>query len=234
MPEFNFIVAFLAGLASFLSPCVLPLVPAFLGYLSGVSLKNAEGEGARLKIFLNTLFFVIGFSVVFAVVGVIVSSALTNASLDVRDWLARIGGIVIIAFGLFVLGLLPLDFLEKERKLSPIKTKYSYLTSFLFGASFAVGWSPCVGAILGSVLTLAATRPGEAFPLLLAYAIGLGVPFLVVGAFASKALGWFNSLSWLKWFNLVVGVILIILGVLVFTNTLSLVADLTLARFVTQ
>ncbi len=231
MAEFNLLLAFLAGLASFLSPCVLPLVPAFLGYLGGVSLKNADSSDARLKVFLNTVFFVLGFSVVFALIGILLATALSNASLDVRDWLGRIGGVVIIGFGLFVLGLLPLDFLEKERKISPVKTKYSYLTSFLFGASFAVGWTPCVGAILGSVLTLAATEPASAFPLLLAYALGLGVPFLIVGALASKALPWFNSLTWLKWFNIAVGIILIILGVLVFTNTLSLAADLTFARF---
>src|SRR3989338_7702518 len=157
MVEVSLIAAFIGGIVSFLSPCVLPLIPGFLAYLSGTSLGDTSSS-ARVKMFLNSLFFVLGFSVVFALLGVLLNTILSQSSYLIQEWLGRIGGIIIIIFALYLLGLLKLPFLEKEHKIN-VKKRFSitYVTSFVFGAAFAVGWTPCVGAILGAVLALAIT-----------------------------------------------------------------------------
>lgn len=224
MVEPTIIVAFIAGLVSFVSPCVLPLIPGFLAYLSGAS---AVQQGARLRMFLNSLAFVLGFSVVFALLGVLLNTVLERVSYTVQTWLSRIGGAIIILFALYILGLIRVGFFEREHKLA-IKKKFSitYITSFVFGSAFAVGWTPCVGAILGSVFALAVTKPGLGFILLMSYALGLGIPFLLVGLFTAQAIKLINkSATILKYFNIVVGILLLILGVLVFTNKLNVVAN---------
>jgi len=221
-------VAFIAGLVSFLSPCVLPIIPGFLAYLAGASLSEAETR--KRDIFLNALFFVLGFSFVFSLLGVLLNSILANIAYDALTWLSRIGGIIIVFFGVYLTGIIQIPFLEREYKISvKIKFKSRYLSSFVFGAAFAVGWTPCVGAVLGGILALAATQPGIAFSLLFAYSLGLGIPFLVVGLFAAPAAGWINKLgSWLKIINFIFGIILIGLGVLIFTRSLSLIANFEL------
>jgi cytochrome c-type biogenesis protein len=221
MADVTILLVFVAGILSFLSPCVLPLLPGFLGYLSGTSI-----DGDRKKLFLNSVAYVLGFASVFALLGVLLNTTLQGSSGAVQLWLGRIGGIIIIVFGLHLTGLLRIPWLQQERTIRVKKFSISYVTSFLFGASFAVGWSPCVGAVLGSVLALAATQPGTSFGLLLAYSLGLGVPFLIVGLFSSQALVYIQRYGkFLTYFNIIVGIFLIILGVLVFTQTLSLVAN---------
>ncbi len=224
MVEPTIIVSFIAGLISFISPCVLPLIPGFLAYLSGTSTGQ---QGIRLKIFLNSLAFVLGFSVVFALLGVLLNTVLERVSYVVQTWLSRIGGIVIILFALYILGLIKVSFLERDHKFA-VKKKFSitYLTSFVFGAAFAVGWTPCVSAILGSVFALAVTKPSLGFVLLMSYALGLGIPFLLVGLFTTQAVNLINrSATVLKYFNIVVGILLLILGILVFTNKLNVVSN---------
>ena len=224
MIEPTVIVAFVAGLVSFVSPCVLPLIPGFLAYLSGTSTGQ---QGARLKVFLNSVAFVLGFSVIFALLGVLLNTVLERVSYNVQTWLSRIGGIVIILFALYILGLIKISFLEREHKFA-VKKKFSitYLTSFVFGAAFAVGWTPGVSAILGSILALAVTKPSLSFILLLSYALGLGLPFLLVGLFTTQATQLISkSATLLKYFNIVVGILLLILGILVFTNKLNVVAN---------
>lgn len=185
-------------------------------------------EKKQWTIFLNSVFFVLGFSVVFSIVGVLLQSVLSNVSFTVQKWLGYIGGTIIIFFGIYLLGLIRVPFLEQEHKLR-VKRKfsYSYITSFVFGAAFAVGWTPCVGAILGAILTLAVTNPGSAFPLLLSYSLGLGMPFLIVGLFTDKASDFISkSGKWLKYVNYFFGCVLIILGILIFTNQLSRIASI--------
>src|SRR3989338_6661917 len=191
MAEPTLIIAFIAGIVSFVSPCVLPLIPGFLAYLSGTS---AGQQGARLKIFMNSVAFVLGFSVIFALLGVLLNTILERVSYNVQTWLSRIGGIIIILFALYILGLIKINFLEREHKFA-VKKKFSitYVTSFVFGAAFAVGWTPCVSAILGSVFALAVTNPSLGFVLLLSYALGLGVPFLLVGLFTTQAVKLINK-----------------------------------------
>ena len=224
MVEPTIVVAFIAGIVSFISPCVLPLIPGFLAYLSGTSTGQ---QGARLKIFLNSVAFVLGFSVIFALLGVLLNTILERVSYTVQTWLSRLGGVIIILFALYILGLIKISFLEREHKIA-VKKKFSitYVTSFVFGAAFAVGWTPCVSAILGSVFALAVTKPGLGFILLMSYALGLGIPFLLVGLFTTQAVALINkSATVLKYFNIVVGILLLILGILVFTNKLNVVAN---------
>lgn len=239
MTEVTLIIAFAAGLVSFLSPCVLPIVPGFLAYLAGASLSSQksrqEGEHGevqtfgRLPIFLNSLFFVVGFSTVFALLGVLLSTILESITYEAQEWLARIGGTIVIVFGFYLTGLVRISFLERPYTFRITKRFNSrYMTSFAFGAAFAAGWTPCVGAALGAILGLAATAPGTAFQLLFAYSLGLGLPFLAVGLFATQATGLIQRYRTVTcYLARVFGVVLVVLGVLVFTQSLSLIANLS-------
>lgn len=228
MIELGIIFAFLAGLVSFLSPCILPIIPGFLAYLAGASLKDAAAK--RWEMFLNSFFFVIGFSLVFAAFGVLLNTLLEAIAYDVQVWLSRVGGAIIIFFGLYLTGLINIPFLEREYKPRVnVRFRSRYLTSILFGAAFAAGWTPCVGAVLGSILGLAVSSPGTAFYLLLAYSLGLGIPFLIVGLFASQASGIISRYgNAIKYVKIIFGVLLVILGILAFTQNLNRIANLEL------
>lgn len=246
MIETSVLVSALAGAGSFFSPCILPIVPAFVSYLSGTTLSEVQNQNkggqdqsqitikrmTRLDIFLNTVYFVLGFSLVFAVLGVIFSSVLVNIGAGFQGTLQWVGGIVIVVFGAYLILSTKFRQLNFERRITNLpRFKTTYLTSFMFGAAFASGWSPCVGPILGSTLTLAATAPGAAYNSLLAYALGLGVPFLITGAFFSQATGIIRKMvKHLKYFNPVMGAVLIVLGILVFTNQLSIIGNFPLSE----
>jgi cytochrome c-type biogenesis protein len=269
MVEINVVVSALAGAGSFFSPCILPIIPAFISYLSGTTLhevQNSNGtsndnnddnnnnntisttrgstvaaeskqsltikRSIRLNIFLNTVYFVLGFSLVFAVLGVILNSVLATVGIGFQSVLQSIGGVVIILFGAYLILSIKLKRLNFEKRMTKLpRFKTSYITSFVFGAAFAAGWTPCVGPILGSTFTLAATAPGAAYNSLLAYSLGLGIPFLITGAFFSQATGLIRRMvRYLKYFNPIMGAVLIILGILVFTNQLALLGNFPLAN----
>ena len=264
MAEINIIVSAIAGMASFFSPCILPILPAFISYLSGSTLheisninktktsvdnENVESninintinsnkksisvqKSIRVNIFLNTVYFVLGFSVIFAVLGVALNSVLANIGTTFQNTLQIIGGIVIISFGVFLILSSKINNLNFERKFTRVpKFKTSYITSFVFGIAFAAGWTPCVGPILGSTFTLAATSPAEAYNLLLAYSLGLGTPFLITAAFFSRATGLIKKMvKYLKYFNTAMGTFLIIFGILIFTNQLNILGNFPLAN----
>ncbi len=182
------------------------------------------------KIFINSVFFVMGFALIFSIVGILLQTILTSVAYEVQDWLARIGGVIIIFFGLYLLGLVKPGFLQREHKFKVKKFSSSYVTSFVFGSAFAVGWTPCVTAALGAILALAAVQPSSAFILLMAYTLGLGIPFLLVGLFTSQAQDLINKMGGkVKYANYTFGVLLIAVGVLVFTNELSRIADFAFA-----
>ncbi|MGN6624395.1 MAG: cytochrome c biogenesis CcdA family protein, partial [Candidatus Nitrosocosmicus sp.] len=229
-------------------PCILPIIPGFLSYLSSSSIRETNNEqGAldnkaqynkdstiiitkktKINIFINTIYFVLGFSLIFSVLGVILNGVLaTSIGNNFQHYLSYVGGIVIAAFGVNLILSLKIRQLNIEKKITKIpKFKTSYLTSFVFGIAFAAGWTPCVGPILGSTFTLAATNPGTAYNLLLAYSLGLGIPFLITGAFFSKAIGIIKKITkHLKYFNIVTGSILIIVGILIFFNQLTLLIN---------
>lgn len=224
MAEITIVLAFVAGIVSFLSPCILPLVPAFISYLSGISVNemSTNPKKARVTIFINSVFFVVGFASVFTILGIILNTVLASIAYDVRIWLSWIGGAVIVLFGIYLLGLVKIGFLEKEHKLKPRKLKWSYPTSFVFGVAFAAGWTPCVGPVLGAILTLAIVTPSVATWLLIAYAIGLGIPFLIAGLFTSQASTFIKkSERYMKPFRIIMGLLLIIIGIMVFTGYIN-------------
>ncbi|PJE76152.1 cytochrome C biogenesis protein [Candidatus Uhrbacteria bacterium CG10_big_fil_rev_8_21_14_0_10_48_11] len=223
---FSLGLAVSAGIVSFLSPCILPIIPGYLAYLAGVS--GSETEGNRGQIFLNAVFFVLGFSFIFALLGVLLNTLLAAVAYDVQLWLARIGGLVIIFFGLYLTHLIHIPMLDVRRQVnvSPTRFPSRYVSSFVFGAAFAVGWTPCVGAVLGGILGLAASAPGSAFGLLLAYALGLGLPFLLVGAFTAEATTLIRRYAnTLRYIEIIFGAVLIVLGILVFTQSLNRIAS---------
>ena len=234
MAETTFAVAVLAGVSSFVAPCILPMIPAFLAYISGTTLSDLnQSKGSktivinRVNIILNSVFFVLGFSIVFSVLGVVINSVLSSSSLV--EGLNQIGGIVIVGFGVFLLLSSKVNKLNFEKKFFPNRTKASYPMSFVFGLAFAAGWTPCVGPILGTILTLAATTPSIAFNLLLVYSLGLGVPFILIGIFYSRATKIIRAMSrHLKYYNLILGGFIVILGILVFTNQLAYIANFPL------
>jgi cytochrome c-type biogenesis protein len=226
--EIGIAVAFAAGVLSFLSPCVLPLVPSYLSFVSGVGLEDLEqGDGnVRRTAFIHSLFFVLGFSLVFLALGA--SATLIGRWLrEYQVWIARIGGFVIALFGLYLLGLRPGMFLQRERRVHLRNKPLGYLGSTLVGITFGAGWSPCIGPILGGILTFAATRQtmGEGLMLLGFYSAGLAVPFLV----SSLALSWFLSTfdrfkKWIPWVERISGVLLLAVGILLMSGRFTALA----------
>lgn len=234
MADITIPIAFLAGIVSFLSPCILPLLPVFLTFLAGTSLPSSQEftRESRFRVIGASIFFVLGFSLVFSVLGVLLQSVLEAYAYDIRQYIGYVGGALIIGFGFMMMGLIHVDFLEREYKFNVKKSHSMAVTSFLFGAAFAVGWTPCVGAVLGAVLTLAATQPSTAFPLMLAYSFGLGIPFILAGVFISRARGFIQWISpHLPMLNKVFGLVMIILGILIFTGRLVGVVNIISAPF---
>ena len=187
-------LAFLAGLASFLSPCVFSLVPAYIGYLSGRSLANPEGstQDKRLTAFLHGLMFVLGFSVVFVTLG-LAASVIGAFLQDLSFYLAKIGGIIVVIFGLHMTGLFRIKFLEYDlRPQSAQHQRQGYVSSFLMGVFFSAGWAPCVGPVLGAILTFAINGGDISTGALLLsfYSLGLGIPFLI----AALGIGWVTKI----------------------------------------
>jgi len=231
MDLFLVIPAFVAGLITFIAPCTLPLVPAYLGFISGVSLDDLKDpqklKKARLKIFLNGLFFVIGFSSVFVILGTLIGFVGGVFLAPYRLWLTRIGGIFVIIFGLFMLNVLKIPFLARERKITPpaIFNRGTPLNSLILGSAFGFGWTPCVGPILGAILLLASTT-ATAFKgafLLLIFSLGLAVPFLIIAlgiGWASKRLAKISK--YLNIVSIIGGVFLILLGILLLTDNMAL------------
>jgi cytochrome c-type biogenesis protein len=224
-------LAFLAGLASFLSPCVFSLVPAYVGYLGGLSTGAAgseNGKSNRWLTFSHGLAFVLGFSVVFVLFGVV--AAYAGALLfDLRFWLAKIGGIVVVVFGLHMIGVFHLPFLAYDTRVQQAPDpKWGYLSSALMGVFFSAGWSPCVGPVLGAILTLAINGGSISLgaTLLTAYSIGLGIPFLV----AALGIGWVTTIlrkygKTMRYVEIAMGVILVVIGVMLFTGAFELIAQ---------
>src|SRR5690242_19906796 len=212
------------------------MIPAFLAYISGTTLTDLQRNNgtinlvaSRLNILLNTIFFVAGFTIVFSILGVVLNSVVSYSAGSLLSDFNHIGGIIIIAFGVFMLLSSKISKLNFEKKIIPNKAKTSYPLSFVFGLAFATGWTPCIGPILGSILTLAATSPSHAFILLLSYSAGLGIPFILMGVFFSRFTRFIRSMSkHLKYYSVIMGSFIIILGVLVYTNQLAAIASFPL------
>ncbi len=217
-------VAFAAGLLSFLSPCVLPLVPSYIGFLTGMSLSEM---GDRRRVALgHALLFVLGFSLVFVLLGAS-ATALGRALNYYQLWLQRIGGVLIIGFGLICLGVIKVGFLSQERRLQVEQKPVGYLGSALVGMAFGAGWTPCIGPVLGAILGLAATAHdlSRGMLLLAVYSAGLAVPFLIAAVALDAFLGWFQRFRrYLPWVMRVSGVLLIFVGILMVTGEFTRLA----------
>jgi cytochrome c-type biogenesis protein len=226
-PQVSFAVAFSAGLLSFLSPCVLPLIPSYVGFLTGMSADELqEGVARRATAVLHGLWFVAGFSLVFVLLGA-AASALGSLMRDSQHWLGRIGGVLLILFGLYLLGVIRPAFLMRERRIQLSRKPLGYFGSGVVGFTFGAAWTPCIGPILGGILTLAATSHalGEGMALLAVYALGLAVPFLLTAFALDRFLVWFQKFRpYMVWVDRVAGVMLIVLGILLVTDRFTLLA----------
>ena len=217
------LVAFSAGLFSFLSPCVLPLFPSYLSFITGMSVDRLASEvtaAARTRVLLHSLAFILGFSAVFVSLGASFSAA-GQFLLDYRDWIRIGGGVLIVIFGLYIAGALRIGILGRTQQLQIRSKPAGLLGSFLVGLTFAIGWTPCVGPILGSILTLASNDKtvGEGITLLLSYSAGLGLPFLLSSIALGVFLRFFRRYRpFIPTVERAAGALLVIVGVLVATN----------------
>ncbi len=222
-------LAFIAGVASFLSPCVLALVPAYIGYLGGRAAGGDGGLNNRVITFLHGVAFVVGFSLVFVSLGV-AASALGGLLYDVRTWLGRLGGLVVIVFGLHMIGVFRIPFLEYDTRLQELPDpKLGYLSSALMGVFFSAGWSPCVGPVLGAILTLALNGGSisKGVIMLTSYSAGLAIPFLL----AALGIGWVTTIlrrfgKLMRYTEVVMGGLMVIIGVMLMTGAFNIIATM--------
>jgi cytochrome c-type biogenesis protein len=223
--DLSLYLAFVAGVLSFLSPCVLPLVPSYVAFLTGLSFEELTQERHQRKlrriIFGHSLLFIMGFSALFTLLGA--SATLLGQFLAThRDTIRIVGGILVIVFGLFISGVFSFKFLQQEKKFHLHDKPIGYLGSFLVGVTFAAGWTPCVGPILSSVLLYASTTEnvGTGIILLLSYSLGLGLPFFACSLALNSFLGAFQKTRrYLGVFTKVGGLLLILVGILLLTNS---------------
>ncbi len=229
-PNISYIGAFVAGLLSFLSPCVLPLIPSYITYITGLSFADLDSEHpthvVRSKTLLHSLSFVSGFTVVFVLLGA--SATLAGSFLQEHmDVVRKIGGIMVVLFGIHVTGLFPIRWLLGEKRLNLRNKPAGFLGSMLVGFAFAAGWTPCIGPILASILMIAATeeKVWQGIALLLLYSLGLGIPFVISALAMHRFITLFNRFKkYIRLFEIVTGFFLIIVGVLIFTNWLAILS----------
>jgi cytochrome c-type biogenesis protein len=227
--QISLFAAFSAGLLSFISPCVLPLVPSYLSYITGLSVENLakveERERFKSAILLNALLFIAGFSTVFIAFGAS-ASLIGQVLYEYQDIIRKIGGILIIIFGLYLLGILKLNIFMTERRLVHFESRpVGYLGSFLIGTAFAAGWTPCVGPVLGTILAYASTTESMSggVMLLSAYSFGLGLPFFLTAFGMDTFLSYFKSLrTYLGGVSFVSGGLLVLVGLMIFTDSVTL------------
>jgi len=224
--------AFIAGLASFLSPCVLPLVPGYFSFISGLSLeelsKGADRKAVMRQAGLGSFFFVLGFSVVFTALGASASAAGRFLSAHMA-LMSKLAGALIIVFGLHISGIMPIRWFYYEKRLSSANIAPSFLGAFLMGLAFACGWTPCIGPILAAILALAATQQtvSQGVFLLAIYSLGLGIPFIITGFGVNAFLQFFARYKrYIHWGEIGAGVLLIVVGALVFSSRLTLLIRL--------
>ena len=220
-------VALSAGLISFLSPCILPLIPSYLAFITGVSIEELTIEDnlkqVRLKVIANSLMFILGFSLIFVALGASATLVGKFLSQNIR-WFEIVGGALIILFGLHFSGIFRLRFLDREKKFHLKKKPLGYLGTVLVGMAFGAGWTPCVGPILGSILTMAATTQNiiKGIVFLAFYSLGIALPFFISGLILHKFFEYFQSIrKYFKVITTVGGILLIIVGILLISGYFS-------------
>jgi cytochrome c-type biogenesis protein len=229
LSDINLFLAFGAGFLSFISPCCLPLYPAFLSYITGMSVGELKTENAMLqkRSLLHTIFFLLGFSVIFIAIG-FSTSFIGEFFQDYKDLIRQIGAIVIVFFGFVIIGWLKPEFLMKEHRFEMKNRPSGYLGSALIGMAFAAGWTPCTGPILMSVIALAATNPGSGMMYMIAYTLGFAIPFFILSFFIGR-MKWIRKHS-----NKIVkagGFVMIAMGVVLFFDWMTLLISYTTSIF---
>ena len=228
----SFITAFFAGLLSFVSPCVLPLIPAYISYITGLSLEELKNQDtlsrkAKLKVFLSSIWFVIGFSAVFVILGA-TATAIGSFFLAQLNLIMKIAGVIIIIFGLHTAGWLKIKWLYYEKRIQMNTSNItSYLSIFLMGAAFAFGWSPCIGPILAAILVYASSQDTilKGILLLFSYSLGLGIPFILTALAVNKFFSAFAKIKkYFRTIEILSGLLLILVGILIFVGSLGAVS----------
>jgi cytochrome c-type biogenesis protein len=219
MPSVSFPLAFSAGLLSFISPCVLPLVPAYLGYLSGTSFSTSVSL-QRWTVFRHALFFVAGFTLVFVILFGLPMSLLAGALQRYSEVITKLGGVVLVVFGLHTMRVFTIPMLNVTRQIQiGSGLEIGYARSVLFGVTFAVGWTPCIGPLLSAVMTLGFAEPSRAIWFIVVYAAGLALPFLLTAALLTRAVGWLRRLNrYMRGVEIASGLLLIVVGILLVTG----------------
>ena len=227
----SLVAAFSAGLLSFVSPCVLPLVPSYISYITGLSIEQLTDATVRSKfkksIVVNALLFIAGFTAVFVSFGAS-ASFIGQALITYQDHIRRIGGILIVVFGLYLLGVLNISFLKMEHRFQFRSRPVGYAGSFLIGVAFAAGWTPCVGPVLGTILLYASTTDSmmNGVLLLTSYSLGLGLPLFLTALGVDRFLAYFKQARLYLWgVSTVSGVLLIIVGIMIYANTLTMITS---------
>lgn len=219
MDEINIFLAFGAGFLSFISPCCLPLYPAFLSYITGMSVSEIKEENKKMnkKAFLHTIFFLIGFSSIFIMIG-FTTSVISEFLLTYQDIIRQIGAILIIFFGLVIVGVFNFKFLMQDKKIRFKNRPGGFFGSFIIGMAFSLGWTPCTGPILAIVLSLAATNPEMGMVMMISYILGFSIPFLLLSFFIGK-------LKWIKKHSVRLiktgGYVMILMGIALFFDWLT-------------
>lgn len=215
--EVTFLLAFGAGVLSFVSPCVLPVFPAFVSYITGMSYNEVENQKFNLRAILHTLFFLIGFSIIYIALG-FGTSFFGGFFIEYGNLIRELGAIMIVVFGLIITGVLKFDFLMKDRKIHFKNRPSGFIGSILIGMAFAAGWTPCNGPIIGAIFAMSATEPSDALVLMVVYCLGFAVPFFILSFFVSKT-------RWmLKYSNTIMkvgGIIMILMGILLYFDGLT-------------
>ncbi|MCE5270615.1 cytochrome c biogenesis protein CcdA [bacterium] len=237
MESVSILTAFSAGLFSFISPCVLPLIPAYISFITGLSVEELQDSVARrkrlLRVFLQTLVFVLGFSTVFILLGA-GASFISRILFTNRVWFNRVAGGLIIILGLHMTGVFRLGFLEYEKRIQVRENPLGALSVFLVGAAFAFGWTPCIGPILGAILALAAQQGGvgQGMTLLAVYSLGLGLPFIATGLAINGFFGFYRRLRrHMRTVELAAGLFLIAIGVLIALDMFAILSQYLIQWF---
>jgi cytochrome c-type biogenesis protein len=232
MQEVTIFAAFFAGIISFVSPCVLPLVPAYLSFISGVSVEELKEDTRKKailkKVSINSIAFILGFSVIFVLLGAS-ATFVGQFLLSKLTILSKIAGVIIVLFGLHMIGVFRIKFLQYEKRFHTAAKPIGPLGSFAIGLAFAFGWTPCIGPILAAILIVAGSQETiwQGISLLAIYSLGLGLPFFITGVSLNTFLSMFDRLKrHFRTVEIVSGVFLIIVGILIFTNYLSILSSL--------
>jgi len=216
------LISFTAGLLSFLSPCVLPLIPSYVTFVTGLTLDDVQRS--RKTALVHALLFVLGFTLIFLALGA-TATAVGRLLVVHRIWISRVGGVLVLLLGFYLLGAFNVGFLARERRFHITDKPLGYLGTVLVGIAFGAGWSPCIGPILGGILTYTATQAElrRGLVLLGAYSLGLAIPFVLAAVAVERFLAFFRRFrSKLVWVDRIAGALLIVVGVLMITNYLAL------------